>query len=186
MKRRASQIDISISSRTFALDKLKPTESALRVELDTAILRARCRWLLDLLTEIPVTLSLRLTDADEIRQLNREFRHKDKPTDVLSFPAMPEPWEIAESPKPLGDIVICIPVCYFQARRYRRTFAEEVERMLVHGLTHLLGLDHERSDAAFRVQNALERRLRDEIVRHFGKPAWIAEAQRPRRDKRRH
>lgn len=81
-------------------------------------------------------LSVLLTDDKEIHRLNRDFRGKDKPTDVLSFP-MPDP-------DLLGDVVISLPTAKRQAKKFGVSFEEEFYRLLVHGTLHLLGFEHER------------------------------------------
>ena len=79
-------------------------------------------------------LSVLLTDDEGIRQLNRIHRHKDKPTDVLSFPM--------GDAVLLGDIVISLPRAEAQAEEFGCTVAEEQGRLFVHGLLHLIGYDH--------------------------------------------
>jgi probable rRNA maturation factor len=84
-------------------------------------------------------LSLLLTDDAGIRALNREHRHKDKPTDVLAFPmtdGTPEQQGL------LGDVVISLETAKRQADARRRSLAEEVRFLLAHGLLHLVGYDH--------------------------------------------
>jgi probable rRNA maturation factor len=82
-----------------------------------------------------------LTRDAEMRRLNRSFRGKDRPTDVLSFPdgaiAGPRP-----APR-IGDIVISIPAAARNARRAGHALRVEVARLLLHGFLHLLGYDHE-------------------------------------------
>lgn len=79
-------------------------------------------------------LSILLTDDAGIRELNRDYRGKDKPTDVLSFPMNDE--------VVLGDIVISLPRARAQALEFGSTAAEELARLLVHGLLHLIGYEH--------------------------------------------
>jgi probable rRNA maturation factor len=79
-------------------------------------------------------LSVLLTGNEEIRELNREYRGMDKPTDVLSFPMGDEYL--------LGDIVISTEKAALQAIDFGVTFDEEMARLLVHGLLHLAGYDH--------------------------------------------
>jgi probable rRNA maturation factor len=79
-------------------------------------------------------LSISLVSDRRIRALNKQWRGKDKATDVLSFPL--------EDPQLLGDIVISTDTAQRQAREYQRTLQQEVERYLAHGLLHLLGYDH--------------------------------------------
>ncbi len=94
-----------------------------------------------------VYLSLVLTGDDEIAALNREFRGVDAPTDVLSFPAYDDPSGAAPDPDgpplPLGDIVVSLPRTVEQAARYGHSREREFGFLLVHGLLHLLGYDHE-------------------------------------------
>lgn len=79
-----------------------------------------------------------------IHALNRQYRGKDKPTDVLSFPLADE-----IQPFLLGDVVISIETAARQAQRRRHSLPEEVQTLLIHGILHLLGYDHEvsRSEA---------------------------------------
>jgi len=87
-------------------------------------------------------LSLSLVGKTRMRSLNRKYRGRDYPTDVLAFPM--------ESPGGpttvfLGDVVICLPVAIGQASRFDNTPDQEILRLLIHGTLHLLGYDHERS-----------------------------------------
>lgn len=75
-----------------------------------------------------------LVDNEHIRQLNREFRNLDKPTDVLSFPLDEE--------DSLGDIIISIPRAKEQATQYGHSFERELGFLTIHGFLHLLGYDH--------------------------------------------
>lgn len=92
-------------------------------------------------------LSIVVTTDREIRQLNRQWRGKDKPTDVLSFPQDPKTGL-------LGDIVISLDTARRQAGEGGRPLSEELERLLAHGLLHLLGHDHETPDDAQRMAKA--------------------------------
>jgi len=86
-------------------------------------------------------VSISLMDANEIRALNRDYRGKDTTTDVLSFPVGDE---LTIGPgHPLGDIVICIEVAHQQAEEYGHSFERELAFLVVHGMLHLLGYDHE-------------------------------------------
>jgi rRNA maturation RNase YbeY len=78
-----------------------------------------------------------------MRTLNRRYRGKDETTDVLSF-SLREGRFPTIQPDMLGDIVISIPVALRQAGREGHSIAREIDRLLVHGLVHLLGYDHER------------------------------------------
>jgi probable rRNA maturation factor len=71
-----------------------------------------------------------------IRRLNRQYRHKDRFTDVLSFPF--------DEPDFLGEVYVSLPRAGVQARRYGVSYADEVTLLFIHGFLHLLGYDHER------------------------------------------
>jgi probable rRNA maturation factor len=112
-------------------------------------------------------LSLTLTSDESIRALNRDYRKKDRATDVLSFSqieergsAPPDPRSIANTPgMPLGDVVISIHTALVQSREYGVTPTERLRTLLIHGFLHLLGYDHERSPAEARKMFAREREL---------------------------
>ena len=99
-----------------------------------------------------VYVSLVLTDDAGIAALNREFRGVDAPTDVLSFPQLEAAGPVtavpADAPLPLGDIVMSLQRAEAQARAYGHARARELGFLLVHGLLHLLGYDHETPDEA--------------------------------------
>jgi len=86
-----------------------------------------------------VELSIVLVSDPQIKRLNKLYRNKDKPTDVLSFPIGEKVngWLI------LGDIVISVDTAKRQAQELGHSLEEEIKRLLVHGLVHLLGYDHE-------------------------------------------
>lgn len=78
-----------------------------------------------------------LSDDAAVRDLNARFRHKDKPTNVLSFPA-------AESAAPhLGDVVLAYGVCAAEAEAQGKSLSDHLTHLVVHGVLHLLGRDHE-------------------------------------------
>jgi len=87
-------------------------------------------------------LSLSLVGKTRMRTLNRKYRGRDYPTDVLAFPmeSMGEQTEVF-----LGDVVICLPVAIGQASRFGNSADQEILRLLIHGTLHLLGYDHEQS-----------------------------------------
>jgi probable rRNA maturation factor len=92
-----------------------------------------------------------------MRKLNSCYRGLDRITDVLSFP-MSDRGLIADSGL-LGDIVVCVPRVESQAREYGVNFYTELLRLLVHGLLHLLGYDHERGTYQKRKMEKREREL---------------------------
>lgn len=100
-------------------------------------------------------LSIRLVDEPEGRTLNRDYRHKDYATNVLSFPVelpegVPVDW--------LGDLVLCAPVVAREASEQGKTLRAHYAHLVVHGVLHLLGFDHENKRDAERME-AEERRI---------------------------
>lgn len=101
-----------------------------------------------------VEIGVRLVDEDEGRRLNHEYRGKDYATNVLSFPA----GYTIEDRRYLGDIALCVPVMQREAQEQHKTLADHCAHLLVHGMLHLLGHDHENGSGAAAME-ALERRL---------------------------
>lgn len=96
-------------------------------------------------------------DLAESQQLNLQYREKDKPTNVLSFPSdIPEEVLPMLDAFPLGDLVICIPVVLQEAVEQKKTAQEHFAHLLVHGVLHLLGYDHETSDEEAEEMEGLE------------------------------
>jgi probable rRNA maturation factor len=103
-----------------------------------------------------------------MRRLNARYRGVDRPTDVLSFPLSDngpagDRHQRCDKPAPLGDIVICVPKALTQAEEYDLPFLEETRRLLVHGLLHLVGYDHESGTYQKRKMEKKERELLDAI-----------------------
>ena len=137
--------------------------------------RELTRFLREALTAVGIRgeISVLLTGDERIRELNRQYRRKDKSTDVLSFPAPQGP---AEAGDVAGDLVISLETAYREAAQRGHSLEVETRILLLHGLLHLAGYDHEIDDGAMQRK---EMRLR----RKLGLPAGLIErAQRqPRR-----
>lgn len=102
-------------------------------------------------------IGIACVDHDESHQLNFEYRKKDKPTNVLSFPSdIPEEVLPLLDALPLGDLIICIPVVLQEAIEQKKTPIEHFTHMLVHGTLHLMGYDHETSDQDAEEMETLE------------------------------
>jgi probable rRNA maturation factor len=112
----------------------------------------------------PAEVVIRLVDEAESRELNRSYRGKDKPTNVLSFPFEAPP----EVPLPLlGDLVVCAPVVAREALEQGKSLQAHWAHMVIHGLLHLLGYDHQTDEEA----QLMESRERDLLTQlHFPDP----------------
>ncbi len=124
-----------------------------------AAVRTDARRLLAVLDESGAELAVSLVGDAEMHRLNRVYRGKDRPTDVLAF-AMREGRRTPGDAAVLGDVVISLDTAARQARRRGVPVSDEVRMLLIHGVLHLLGYDHERSLADARRMKAMERRLR--------------------------
>jgi probable rRNA maturation factor len=131
----------------------------------TAVIRAEARRVLTALGESSAELTVSLVGDAEMQRLNREYRGKDRPTDVLAF-ALREGRRAPGDETVLGDVVISLDTAARQARQHRVSTADEVRTLLIHGMLHLLGYDHERSAAAARRMQAVERRLKRDLRAH--------------------
>lgn len=105
----------------------------------------------------PLEIELILTDNTEIAHINHEFRSIDKPTDVLSFPNDPFPGA------PLGSIIISVDKVSEVAQELGHSEDDELALLFIHGLLHLLGMDHE-------IDQGEMRRKEESVVREFRLP----------------
>ena len=110
-----------------------------------------CKYLTD------KDVELILTTDEEIKKINKEFRNKDKATDVLSFPLENIPG------MPLGSIVISIDTAKKEAEEFGHSIEDEIKLLFIHGLLHLLGYDHEIDNGEMRAKEA-------EIIEKFNLP----------------
>ena len=140
-------------------------------DASSAVIRRRAEKMLEHLALRGVELTVALVDDATIRELNRSFRRKDKPTDVLSFPLheRPKGWkprgasgEAIGAGWPhegaLGDVILSVETARRQAAENKRPLLAELTMLLAHGLLHLLGYDH-RNDAEDREMTARTREL---------------------------
>ena len=99
-----------------------------------------CETLLKAERQSDIEVAIRVVDANESQTLNRTYRGKDNPTNVLSFPAE---ITIPEGPILLGDIAICLPVVVREAKEQSKSIEHHLAHMVIHGCFHLLGYDHD-------------------------------------------
>lgn len=135
-----------------------------KIALDVDKLRQDAQFILDLLKYNDFDLGILITNNKTIQSYNRDYRHKDKPTDILSFPYHTELQAgkrikvKSEEQKNLGDLIISLEYVIKEAQKYNTTFEKRLRILLVHGICHLLGYDH--------IQDHDWRRMR-------AKEAWI-------------
>lgn len=123
-------------------------------------------WLERLVTELEPraeSLAVRLTSDREVQRLNRLYRGRDEPTDVLSFPGDATP-----DGRHLGDVVIAVPLARRQAGESGHAVGRELRLLMLHGVLHCLGYDHETDDGTMERLEAL---LRESWVPAGGEPS---------------
>ncbi|HYD39171.1 MAG TPA: rRNA maturation RNase YbeY [Allosphingosinicella sp.] len=110
-------------------------------------------------------VSVKFTDDAEVHRLNATWRRKDKATNVLSFPMidLSAPLDHAGGDMLLGDIVLAHGVCAREAAEKGVSVADHARHLVVHGMLHLLGYDHERGEAEAEAMEAAERRALAEL-----------------------
>ena len=123
---------------------------------------------IELLENIAQSLTLReidltICDNKTIQEYNREYRQKDQPTDVLSFPIEDDMIISNENVMPLGSIVISIDFVIAKAEEFKHTNSDELALLFIHGLLHILGYDHEVDSGEMREKEAL-------IIQRFNLP----------------
>lgn len=128
-------LDLQIASEAADL----PAESDIQVWLDAALASYQRDF----------ELTIRIVDNSESQSLNHQYRGKDKPTNVLSFPfEVPEGIELDL----LGDLVICAPVVKAEASEQEKPIIAHWAHMVVHGCLHLLGFDHITEEEALEME----------------------------------
>ena len=125
-------------------------------KLSTRKIKKIALTILELAAEKNAELSVALIGNVEMRKLNAKYRKKDYPTDVLSFPVE---GVVPEETRLLGDVIISVDKAIEQARARGHSSEQELITLLIHGVVHLLGYDHERSARDARAMGRLEKRI---------------------------
>jgi probable rRNA maturation factor len=110
----------------------------------------------------PAEISILLLDDAQITALNRKYLSRNYPTDVLSFPMAGGPYPDI-NPQLLGDVVISVETAFKQAHESDCSLQEELACLLIHGILHLLGYDHERSAAERMKMRRLKKKLLQQL-----------------------
>ena len=136
-------LTIDYQTEELGNDERFPSEKRLQRWLDTAYETLALSEALE--------LTVRLVDDDEMQELNREYRGKDAPTNVLSFPC---DWDLPEEPRLLGDVVIAAAVVNREAKEQKKSAEAHWAHITIHGFLHLLGYDHIEDSDAEKMENA--------------------------------
>ena len=137
------------------------------MKFDQARLDRSARAILSDVGEASAELGIMFVGDQRMRGLNRKYRGKDHTTDVLAF-AMREsftPHASRLTPDMLGDVVIAVPTAARQAKQGQRSLDEELTVLLIHGILHLCGYDHERSEKEARRMHRRERMILRSLAR---------------------
>jgi probable rRNA maturation factor len=117
----------------------------------------------------PYEVSLVFTDSDTVQRLNRDYRDVDEPTDVLAFYMFPQKGTVSSFALPpdgvtrLGEVIISYPQTVAQAKEQGHPLETELALLIIHGILHLLGYDHEEPEA----EHKMRRRERELLERCF-------------------
>lgn len=142
-----------------------------KIPINSDQLHKQVQLLLDALHYADFDIGILITTNKTIHTYNRVYRHKDKPTDILSFPYHPELLAGKRirvrtfEDKNLGDLIISAEYVVKESEKYRVTFEERMRILLVHGICHLLGYDHI-EDADYRRMRAKEAWLLKKLRLH--------------------
>jgi len=135
------------------LEPLPACEGLARTAIETALQQ------LDML-QPELEVSLALADDETIRALNRDYRHKDSPTNVLAFPAPPN--LMPEGPRLLGDIILAFETVSAEAEAQSKSLSNHLQHLVVHGLLHLLDFDHGTDEDASKMEQ-LEKQILQQL-----------------------
>ncbi len=154
----------------FGVHMIQIRNKVKSVPCNTVQLKRDAQRILEILKYPEFDLGILLTTNKTIRHYNKTYRHKDKPTDVLSFPYYPELKAgdrintHTDEEKNLGDIIISLEYVQKDAPKWAHTFEERMRVLLVHGICHLLGYDHIKDEdykVMKRKENAILKKLGD-------------------------
>ncbi|WP_127091403.1 rRNA maturation RNase YbeY [Aquabacter cavernae] len=148
---RSPLIEIDVLAEAPGWDALPDADALAERAVRAALAEAA-----DLEEDVDFELSVTLTDDARIRILNRDWRGKDKPTNVLSFPAADVPDDV--TPVPLGDVILALETVRAEAEDEGKALADHFTHLVVHGTLHLIGFDHESEDEAEEMEDT-ERRI---------------------------
>lgn len=135
-----------------------------KIEFDVAAFKTKAATVLDYLGYKDYDLNILITTDKTVRKFNKQYRNKDKSTDILSFPFHTELAAgdkitlLTEDDKAIGDIIISLEYVFADKHNLGKTFIERMDRMLVHGICHCLGHDH-MEEEEYKIMYSLEKKL---------------------------
>jgi len=129
-----------------------------KVEIDLPRTRQALQTILELLEIEDKEVSILIVDDEGIRKINRDYLGRDKPTNVISF-SMSEGEFGDVNPSILGDIIISAETARRDAENHSIPYGDEIDFLLIHGLLHLLGYDHEITDSDAEIMKEKEQEL---------------------------
>jgi len=150
-------LDIILQDSNW-LEKLPDLEAMVQAAVEGALREARVWGHFKTLRKFSLEVSFCFAGDEFVRQLNEDFRDKDKPTNVLSFPSGAGDFPKGSPTLHLGDVVLACGVVEKEAREQGKTFSDHTMHLVLHGLLHLLGFDHDEENSAEEME-ALETKL---------------------------
>ena len=106
-------------------------------------------------------LNLSFVSSEEMKLLNKTYRNKDKPTNVLSF-EMPKNFPVGDEKTLIGEIALCEEIIYEESKKYKKIFENRLKHMIIHGLLHLIGFDHVKKEEENKMEN-IEKKIMKSI-----------------------
>ena len=127
--------------------------------------------ILDVVTEVLKTveynftknhqLNLSFVSSEEMQLLNKTYRNKDKPTNVLSF-ELPKNFPVGNEKTLIGEIALCEEIIYEESKKYKKIFENRLKHMIIHGLLHLIGFDHIKKEEENKMES-IEKKIMKSI-----------------------
>lgn len=153
MDRRGETLKMALNQLTLSLQWVRAAEVA--AHRPVLARHKVARWIRHALA-VDAEITVRIVDSQEGQQLNREYRHKDYATNVLTF-------DYQQEPTVLADLVLCAPVVEREAREQGKTLEQHYAHLLVHGTLHAQGWDHETSEQDAQEMEAYESAILQEL-----------------------
>ena len=125
------------------LDRLPECETLVRAAVEETLEKLE-------MLDAGLEVSLALADDGAVQALNRDYRRKDKPTNVLAFPAQQEP--IPGAPRLLGDVIVALETLETEALAQGKSVGDHLQHLIVHGLLHLAHFDHDTDETAAKME----------------------------------